>query len=81
MTDKPAPDLIPALAERLIAGDRAALARAITLVESKRADHRAQARDLLQSILPRTGKAMRWRRDNELHAASSAAGTTQELEI
>ena len=59
MTDKPAPDLIPALAERLIAGDRAALARAITLVESKRADHRAQARDLLQSILPRTGKAMR----------------------
>ena len=29
------------LADRLIAGERAALARAITLVESKRADHEA----------------------------------------
>lgn len=48
-----------ALAAALVAGDRAALARAITLVESKRADHRALARDLLQAILPRTGKAMR----------------------
>src|SRR4051812_42587244 len=31
------------LAERLVAGDRAALARAITLVESRRADHQAAA--------------------------------------
>ena len=53
------PASLEALADALIAGDRAALARAITLVESKRADHRAQARDLLQILLPRTGQAMR----------------------
>lgn len=40
-------------------GDRAALARAITLVESRRADHQAQARDLVQELLPQTGKAVR----------------------
>ncbi|WP_342359072.1 methylmalonyl Co-A mutase-associated GTPase MeaB [Terrarubrum flagellatum] len=43
----------------LIAGDRAALARAITLIESKRGDHRARAQALLQSLLPLTGGAMR----------------------
>ena len=31
------------LAQRVTAGERRALARAITLVESNRADHRAQA--------------------------------------
>jgi GTPase len=36
-----------ALAERIAAGDRRALARAITLVESTNADHRAAARALL----------------------------------
>ena len=41
------------------AGDRAALARAITLVESRRADHQAAARRLVQDLLPHTGKAMR----------------------
>jgi LAO/AO transport system kinase len=45
--------------DRLLSGDRAALARAITLVESKRADHRAGARRLLDAILPRTGDAIR----------------------
>ncbi|CAN5348927.1 methylmalonyl Co-A mutase-associated GTPase MeaB [soil metagenome] len=40
-------------------GDRAALARAITLIESRRADHQAQARDLVQALLPHTGKAVR----------------------
>jgi LAO/AO transport system kinase len=40
-------------------GDRAALARAITLIESRRADHQAQARDLVQALLPQTGKAIR----------------------
>ena len=39
-----------ALAQGLLAGDRRALARAITLVESARADHRVQALDLLQSL-------------------------------
>ena len=45
--------------DKLFAGDRAALARAITLVESKRADHRAAARRLLEAALPAAGRAMR----------------------
>ena len=53
-----APD-IPALAAELRAGSRSALARAITLIESRRADHQAIARDLVQVLLPDTGKAMR----------------------
>jgi LAO/AO transport system kinase len=40
-------------------GDRAALARAITLMESRRPDHRAAARELLQVLMPRTGRAIR----------------------
>jgi LAO/AO transport system kinase len=47
------------LADRLRKGDRAALARAITLVESKKLEHRAQAQDLLRKLLPHTGKAVR----------------------
>ncbi len=39
--------------------DRASLARAITLVESTRADHRQEAEALLNSILPKTGKTLR----------------------
>ncbi len=38
------------LAARVAAGDRRALARAITLVESTRADHRATARKLLETL-------------------------------
>ncbi len=38
------------LAGRVAAGDRRALARAITLVESARADHRAQAVELLEAV-------------------------------
>jgi len=38
------------LAGRIAAGDRRALARAITLVESSRADHRAAARSLLAAL-------------------------------
>lgn len=47
------------LASDVRSGDRAALARAITLIESRRADHQAQARDLVQALLPLTGKAVR----------------------
>jgi LAO/AO transport system kinase len=47
------------LAERLIAGDRRALARAITLVESRHPQDQAAAEALLQQILPATGKAIR----------------------
>ncbi len=38
---------------------RRALAKAITLLESKRPDHRTRADALLQSLLPRTGGALR----------------------
>ena len=40
-------------------GDRATLARAITLIESKRGDHRKTAHHLVQELLPLTGKAVR----------------------
>ena len=48
-----------ALAAGIRAGERATLARAITLIESKRADHRKQAHLLVQELLPLTGKAVR----------------------
>jgi LAO/AO transport system kinase len=38
---------------------RAGLARAITLVESRRSDHQAHARELLAAAMPKTGKARR----------------------
>lgn len=41
------------------AGNRAMLARAITLIESKRADHRKTAHRLVQELLPLTGKSVR----------------------
>ena len=47
------------LAESVVAGDRAAVARAITLVESRRADHREEAQQLLAGLLPHTGNARR----------------------
>jgi LAO/AO transport system kinase len=47
------------LAKDLRAGHRAALARAITLIESRRSDHQAAARNLVQALLPETGKAIR----------------------
>jgi LAO/AO transport system kinase len=48
-----------ALASELRGGNRAALARAITLVESRRNDHQAAARKLVQTVLPATGNAVR----------------------
>jgi LAO/AO transport system kinase len=46
-------------AERLMAGDRAVLARAITLVESTREDHRREAETLVERVLPASGKSIR----------------------
>lgn len=40
-------------------GDRRALAKAITLVESRRDDHREQAQEVLEQLMPYTGKAVR----------------------
>jgi LAO/AO transport system kinase len=50
---------VPPLSAAVRAGDRAVLARAITLIESKRADHRQAARTLVQDLLPHTGQALR----------------------
>ncbi|MFC4272179.1 methylmalonyl Co-A mutase-associated GTPase MeaB [Sneathiella chungangensis] len=47
------------MADKLRRGDRRALARAITLVESVRSDHRATAQILLNRLLPDTGKSVR----------------------
>ncbi|KQU50326.1 arginine transporter [Bosea sp. Leaf344] len=60
--DEPQPAPTPSpreLAQRILAGERAALARGITLVESRRPDHRDQALALLQELLPHGGKAIR----------------------
>ena len=45
--------------EPLLAGERRALARAITLVESTRPDHREQAEALIEAVLPYTGNSIR----------------------
>ena len=47
------------MAERVRRGERRALAKAITLVESTRRDHQDQAQRLLESLLPYTGAAVR----------------------
>ena len=47
------------LARTLRGGDRRALARAITLIESTRADHRRAAASLLRAILPHAGGSIR----------------------
>ncbi|VFA81961.1 Probable GTPase Rv1496/MT1543 [Gordonia paraffinivorans] len=47
------------MAEAVLADRRADLARAITLVESKRADHRAAAQELLLKLTPHAGNSFR----------------------
>src|SRR5690349_10743134 len=47
------------LLKPLLAGDRRALAQAITLIESTRSDHRERADALLGALLPHTGKSVR----------------------
>jgi LAO/AO transport system kinase len=47
------------LAEQILGGDRRALARGITLVESTRRDHRAEADALLTELLPHSGRSIR----------------------
>jgi LAO/AO transport system kinase len=48
-----------ALLHQLQQGDRRALARTITLIESSRPDHREEAEKLIAALLPRTGGAIR----------------------
>jgi LAO/AO transport system kinase len=47
------------MAEALQRGDRRALAKAITLIESTRADHRREADTLLDALMPHTGHSLR----------------------
>jgi LAO/AO transport system kinase len=50
---------VPETARAILDGDRRALARAITLIESTRRDHRAEASALLEQIMPHTGQTIR----------------------
>lgn len=47
------------LRESLVRGDRRSLAKAITLIESRRPDHRDLANELLQAIMPFVGQSVR----------------------
>jgi LAO/AO transport system kinase len=48
-----------ALAEGVLAGNRRILAQAITLIESKRGDHREAAANLLERLMPSAGDSIR----------------------
>ncbi|MGO9485297.1 MAG: methylmalonyl Co-A mutase-associated GTPase MeaB, partial [Rhodomicrobium sp.] len=50
---------VAALAEQVRAGTRVALARAITLIESRKAEHRLQARQLLTLLNAAAGRSQR----------------------
>ena len=50
---------IQELIQGIKSGDKRIIGKAITLVESKKSDHRIQAEKLLQEILPFTGKSIR----------------------
>ena len=52
-------DMIAQLADNILAGDRRALARAITLIESSRDDHRADATRLLEILAKQNREAVR----------------------
>jgi len=56
---KDLPDYLAAMASGIIAGERRALARAITLIESTRPDDRSAANALLAELLPASGGAIR----------------------
>ena len=47
------------LADKILSGDRRALARAITLVESGRSDHRADSNELLETVARSSRQALR----------------------
>ncbi|EME17658.1 membrane ATPase/protein kinase, partial [Rhodococcus triatomae BKS 15-14] len=57
-TSRPPLDLT-ALGDAVLAGRRGEIAKAITLVESTRSDHREQAQQLLLRLLPHAGGAIR----------------------
>ena len=51
--------LLQNILQPMVAAQRRAIAKAITLLESTRADHRVQADELLTALLPHTGKSLR----------------------
>ena len=53
------PPLVEAVVHGQGAEQRRAIAKAITLLESTRADHRLQGDELLTALLPHTGKSFR----------------------
>jgi len=55
----PVEDSVTTLVAGVRAGDRRLLAKAITLAESTRADHQAAAQQVIESVLPATGGALR----------------------
>ena len=59
LTQAPAEAIVQAITHGAPAVRRRAMAKAITLLESTRADHRAQGDELLTALLPHTGKAFR----------------------
>jgi LAO/AO transport system kinase len=63
VSERPSPSRrrvdIDALARGITEGDRAALGRAITLIESTSPKHAAPARELLTRLMPRTGSSIR----------------------
>jgi LAO/AO transport system kinase len=56
---KAAVEDISGLADKVRGGDRRALARAITLIESTREEHAGEAESLLEALLPASGNAVR----------------------
>ena len=50
---------LDATAKAIVGGDRVALGRAVTLIESAKPEDQARAQILLENLLPRTGKAIR----------------------
>jgi len=54
-----APQTIEDFETGILAGNRTVLARAITLVESQKSEHRKKAQDLLLKLLPQAGNALR----------------------
>jgi len=50
---------VTSLAEQVLAGDRRALARTITLIESSRPQDREPARALLEALVPHSGNSVR----------------------
>jgi LAO/AO transport system kinase len=55
----PAPIDLDAYERGVLAGDRTALGRAITLVESRLPEHQELAQELLNRLLPRAGRSIR----------------------